>query len=224
MSNYQVASGVPGFEGVSDDALLLHEVCHRTANEVASAAAALHLAKASVTGGGLRMLERAMERLEAFGELNRVLARPVLPRLNVSHELTAVCRAIASGATCASESVVSLHVPELWVAGDTARRLVLVAAELMANAVRHALDGRAGRLDVSLEVVEDDVVLEVRDDGPGMRAAVATRGSGLGRGIVAQLVDRARGTVAVDSGPAGTTVRVALPLATDYEEDADVVF
>lgn len=224
MSHPQATAGRQAFDTVSDDALLLHEFAHRVANEVASAAAAVHLAKRTASGAGKRLLERALVRLEAFGELNRVLARPVRQQVNVSPELVQVCRAIAAGASDAARGAVSMVVPETWVDGGTARRLVLVAAELVANAVRHGLEGRAGRLDVKLEIVGEDVVLEVRDDGPGMRKSAPTSGTGLGGGIVAQLVDRARGTIAIDTGPSGTRVRVALPLRPAYGEDADVAF
>jgi two-component sensor histidine kinase len=212
------------FDHQSEDALLLSEFAHRTANEIAAAAAAVHLAGKATGNAGSRLLEQAAGRLEAFGMLHRALARPVRGRTDVSIELTAVCRAIASGASGAARSVVSLQVPPSWVGGHTARRLVLVAAELVANAVRHALDGRPGRLLVSLDVVGEDIVLLVGDDGPGMRADAGTSGTGLGSGIVTQLVQRARGTISVDTGPTGTTVRVALPLEPTGDVDTDIVF
>lgn len=202
-----------------EDALLLREFAHRTANEISAAYAALHLAKRSVSGAGRRLMEEAAGRLQAFGRLHSLLARPVPRRLDVASDLSAVCRAIVAGVPGAAGSLVSIDVGETWVEGLTARRLVLIGAELVTNAVRHALDGRSGRLEVSLRIVADDIVLEVRDDGCGMRPGSTTSGTGYGSGIVAELVERARGRMSIDTGPTGTTVRVALPIQDEKADD-----
>lgn len=212
------------FDLVSEDALLLSEFSHRTANEIAAAAAALHLAKRASPAGGSRLLDEAAGRLEAFGEIHRLLARPMRARSDAGAELTAVCRAITSASPGAARSVVSLAVVETWTTGRMARRLAVIAAELVANAVRHALDGRAGRLDVSLLAAGRDLVLRVADDGPGMRVGASTSGTGLGGGIVRQLVQRAGGTLAIETGRVGTVVRVTLPLGQSSDEAGDVVF
>ncbi len=212
------------FDLVCDDALLLHEFAHRTANEVAAAMAAMRLANRAKPTASARLVESAVCRLEAFGELNRILARPVRRQVNVAADLNSVCAAIAGGAAAASRSEMRLSLPDTWIGGDTARRFVLVAAELITNAVRHALDGRAGLLLVSLEVVGDDVVLAVSDDGAGVRPGARSSGTGLGRGIVSQLVDRGGGSLHMESGPVGTTVRVSFPLPSAIDDDRDVYF
>lgn len=220
----QVMGEPVAFDRVGDDALLLHEFAHRTANEVAAATAALRLANRAQPAASARLMESATWRLEAFGELNRILARPVRRLVNVGADLNAVCAAIASGAMAASRSEMRLTLPDTWIAGDVARRIVLVAAELVTNAVRHALDGRAGLLEVTVDVEGDYVVLVVRDDGPGVRRGAATTGTGLGRGIVGQLVDRGDGTMTMETGPAGTTMRVEFPLGAEHDDRTDAPF
>jgi two-component sensor histidine kinase len=212
------------FAQVGDDALLLHEFAHRTANEVAAATAALRLVGRPKSAASARLIDGAVRRLEAFGELNRVLARPVRRQVNVASDLTAVCGAIAAGAAAASRSEMRLSLPDMWIDGDTARRIVLVGAELVNNAVRHALESRAGRLTVSLDVEGDDVVLAVSDDGTGVRPDAHSSGTGLGRGIVSQLVSRGGGTVRMDTGPAGTTVQVSFPLVPKSDDGHEAPF
>jgi signal transduction histidine kinase len=98
------------------------------------------------------------------------------------------------------------------------------------------LDNAAGALSGGGQVTlrtsrdGDDVVVEVRDDGPGIPPEVLPRvfdtffttkpaglGSGLGLDNVKRIVERRHGgTVEIDSstgpGPTGTAVRVRLPV------------
>lgn len=198
------------FEDVGDDALLLHEFAHRTANEVAVATAAMHLARRAHPQAMARLMENAAWRLQAFGELNRVLARPVEGAVDAAADLSAVCAAAVAGA----EGVkLRMRVDGLLLEGGVARRLVLIAAELVANAVRHAFVGRSGHLDIDLSVEDAAAVLTVADDGPGLNFDAPSSGTGFGSGIVSQLVERGGGTLIVDTGADGTVVRVAFPLA-----------
>ncbi|MCU1692091.1 MAG: histidine kinase [Frankiales bacterium] len=120
--------------------------------------------------------------------------------------------------------------PPPVVLGDDAR-LRQVLGNLVANATTHTPAGTT--VEVALTGDDATVVLEVRDDGPGMSPDVAARvferfyradssrtrsasatGSGLGLSIVAALVAAHGGSVAVDSEVGrGTTMRVLLPRA-----------
>lgn len=212
------------FDLVSDDALLLHEFSHRILNQLASAIAVMHLVKAAPGKGRSDLIDQAIGHFAALAELHRVLARPVRPTVDAAKDLASVCRTIAASSFGSQDSVVILRAPELWLPGCLARRLVVVAAELIGNAVKHALHGRAGSLAVALDMVGEDVVLTVSDDGPGIAAVSARSGTGLGSGIVKQFVERAGGSIGIESGPVGTMVRVALPVETASPIDDTVGF
>ena len=114
----------------------------------------------------------------------------------------------------------------MTVDGD-AERFRQVVANLLGNVRTHAEPGTP--VTVSVERDGDWVVLAVADEGPGMKPEVAaqafdrffqgspdrsTPGSGLGLAIVRSIVERHRGTVALDSTPGeGTTVRLRIPAA-----------
>jgi len=99
-----------------------------------------------------------------------------------------------------------------------ARRDELV--EVLVNLCENARDAGATRVVIAARAGPPAQV-EVRDDGRGIPADVlprvfeprfstTTSGSGLGLAIARRLVEGWGGTIAISSGPAGTTVRLTL--------------
>jgi two-component system OmpR family sensor kinase len=125
------------------------------------------------------------------------------------------------------------------VIGDEAR-LRQVIGNLMSNALTHTPEGTpvevsisSGVLDPRASTRQPAVILDVKDEGPGMAPEQAQRvferfyradqarnrktgGSGLGLAIVAALVAAHGGVASVRTAPGrGATFRVALPLAPE---------
>lgn len=115
------------------------------------------------------------------------------------------------------------------VTGDESR-LRQVVTNLLANARVHTPDGTS--VVAALERDDDDVVLTVSDDGPGVPAELVgslferfARGdssrsrragsTGLGLAIVRAVVEAHHGNVGVASEPGSTRFTVRLPAATD---------
>lgn len=114
------------------------------------------------------------------------------------------------------------------VLGD-ATALRQVVQNLVGNAVRHTPPGTA--VEVRVHRDDEDGVLVVRDEGPGLDAQGLTHafdrfwradpgraapgGTGLGLAIVRDIVEAHDGTATLDSAPGqGLTVTVRLPAAT----------
>ena len=134
--------------------------------------------------------------------------------------------AVADARAVAPDRRIELQAPDSAVVVGDEARLRQVVANLVGNALVHA-PGATVTLTVRHEGGE--VVVEVRDDGPGMTAADAARaferfyradasrsrhqgGSGLGLAIVDATVRAHGGTASITSTPgAGTTVTVRLP-------------
>jgi signal transduction histidine kinase len=106
-----------------------------------------------------------------------------------------------------------------------------IVANLLDNAVRYGGGPSADPARISTRVDDRDVVVEVRDEGPGIAAADLERifepfhrvhpeagapeGSGLGLAIARSLAERNGGRLTATSQPgSGTTFRLALPRLT----------
>jgi signal transduction histidine kinase len=114
-----------------------------------------------------------------------------------------------------------------------------VARALLDNALTHTPEGT--RVTVTAHADREHAYLAVADEGPGIApehvphvfdrfyradGGVAS-GSGLGLAIARELVQMMGGTVALDTSPEGTTVRVALgaaPTSIAAAAPADGVF
>jgi signal transduction histidine kinase len=118
-----------------------------------------------------------------------------------------------------------------------ARALNQVFLNLLKNAAE-SLTGRGGCIDLAVRPEGDAVVIELRDDGPGIAPEVSERvfepffttkrteqGSGLGLSISRRIVSQHGGSIELESEPnRGTLVRIRLPLrraaAAGGESDA----
>jgi serine/threonine-protein kinase RsbW len=105
------------------------------------------------------------------------------------------------------------------LAGDHLEDFVLAVNELLTNVVRHA--GGNGWLRLWLN--DRDIVCEVSDRGPGLDAAHVERHDRPDPGTVGGwglwLADRLSDSMAVQTGPAGTTIRITKALPRHAESD-----
>jgi signal transduction histidine kinase len=133
-----------------------------------------------------------------------------------------VARALPD-ASCEIHTVIN----PVRIVGDSAA-ISRVIRNLLDNAVRHA----TSRVEVCVGARDQQAIIVISDDGPGIASADRTRvferfvrldsdrsrssgGAGLGLAIVAEVVAAHGGTVAIEGSPGrGTTVLVSLPQHT----------
>lgn len=196
------------------DRLLLDEANHRVANEVAAALAAMRIARSSrLSGSGIGMIDAAIARLEGFGQCARIFASVPTGTTDVGILVEGISRAMLRSRVNGSPTSLVVDVMSIIVDGEMARRMAMIAYELVNNALKHAFSSRGGVLEVRLEPVAHGIVLSVIDDGPGLRPGNSSTSEGerLGGRIVSDLVRISGGHLACTTGPNGTAMRVMLP-------------
>ncbi|MDN4051576.1 PAS domain S-box protein [Massilia sp. YIM B02763] len=134
----------------------------------------------------------------------------------------------------AKDHDLELHMPpdDALIHGDR-KRLVQIFANLLGNAAKYTPDG--GRIDVRIRVAEDEVEVDVSDDGIGMSAELAGRafelfsqgersadrsqgGLGIGLALVKSLVELHGGSVDADSAGPGKGSRFTVVLPRYHQE------
>jgi two-component system, NarL family, sensor histidine kinase LiaS len=104
--------------------------------------------------------------------------------------------------------------PAVRAPGDVEHAILRIAQEAVGNAVKHA---HAARIDIHLyqNEDEDEVALQVRDDGTGFDPERARSGGGMGLAMMAERATQADGSVTVQTAPGhGTIVTARLPVNT----------
>lgn len=154
------------------------------------------------------MIDRALKELRIFTYL---LHPPDLER----DGLQATLRDFTEGFASRTNLLAHLRIPEEvdTLADDIQWSILRVAQEALSNVHRHA---HATRISLKIRIGANRLVMQVRDDGRGMRPAEPRSAKiKLGVGILGM---RARlkqfgGDLRIRTGPQGTTVSATLPLS-----------
>ena len=186
-------------------------------------------AAAAALAGGIERAARLVEQLLALARSEPGAEPAPLQPLELGELARAALAELVPLAAVGGAQLELLAPQPVWVDGDRAALQVLVR-NLADNAIRHAgaqprVEVRVQRLD---EPAADQAELCVDDDGAGIPpaqrehafdrfvrgvgAAEPGDGSGLGLAIARRIVERHRGSIALDAAPlGGLRVRVRLP-------------
>ncbi len=167
LSNEQVRSA----ELLQRQHTLFEELQHRTANNMAFIGALLTIHKRKLRGHAeaADVFDEASARLQSMARIHRRLYDPTNSDLPVGAYLQSLLDDVLQSAGKGDvEVLVQTRIGNLDV--NRLITLSLLLSELATNAIKHAFAEGRGRLVVDLREAGDDIVLLVRDDGPGYPA------------------------------------------------------
>jgi two-component sensor histidine kinase len=183
--------------------VLAQEIHHRVKNNLQTVASLLRLqARAADRIDPRKALEDSVSRILAIAAVHEVLTERREDDVELADLIDRLRAMLVQGIGGGKHVEASLE--EVFLAGARATALALVFSELLQNALEHGGD------DVRIELSQrdDEVVLAIVDDGPG----VASGNLGTGLSIVRALVrDELRGEFVLASNGAGTRAEVIFP-------------
>jgi len=191
----------------------LAEIDHRTTNNYQTVLA-LVLAQARRADAPVRQaLEQVADRIRAIAMAAKQLAvsSDSLEQVRIGQHLGELCAELNQGL---SRPGVSLHCDfeDINLGADETTWLSIIMNELVTNALKHAFpDGRRGEIQVSLRKTAEGLLLEVADDGIGMKRSARTRGTGLGTRLVDTFTKQLDARYELETGDGGTRHRIYFP-------------
>jgi PAS domain S-box-containing protein len=211
---------------VAEKELLLREVHHRIKNNMNTMASLLSLQAFSASGPEVvEALHDAASRMESMRVLYDKLYRSetiqtvsVREYLNdlISHALS-----LFPGDTNVTSTT---DIADVQLSPDLLAPLGIILNEVITNAMKHAFADRGhGQLALMLETRRDELVVSVRDDGPGIpgigpdpvrldaqAGGVGDHTGGLGMTVIASLTEQLKGSTSVWCRN-GLTVQTRIP-------------
>lgn len=202
-------------EALKAKTMLLHEVDHRTKNNLQLVNSLLLLQSRRIADPAAKQVLRAtQERIEALGSVHRLLYQG---RDVGTFDLTSFLQELAGNLIAASgrnDIEMEFQLAPLEVDASKAAPLGLLVNELLTNAIKHAFsDGRPGQIVVAAEQSQDNLRIKIADDGIGMPTTSANGGT-FGRTLIETLSRQLRGLLTQADGKPGTVVEIVVPLSS----------
>jgi two-component sensor histidine kinase len=185
--------------------LMLRELDHRMKNNFQTVASLLRLQLRRTADEPARLaLQEALNRVLSISEAHRNLyaAGNDLACVDMSVYLSDLCANLADALLLGELVRLECSVEPGALERDRAVAVGLIVNELVTNAAKHAFcDGKPGEIRVAFAHHSDGYRLTVEDNGRGLPDDFATRGPGLGRGLVEAFTRQAGGSLTVGEGP-----------------------
>lgn len=199
---------------------LLKEVNHRVANNLQMVMSFISLQAKSLPDGAAReTLQKTQQRIATIAQVNRRLyTTDDVEFVAMDDYLGGLAADLSeSWSTSAARRDITADVEPIKLSTDKAVALGMIANEWVSNACKYAYGDRAdGNIRIVMrETGEGLLELTVEDDGCGMPANGAVRGTGLGTRLIEAIARTHRAQIcygAPASGASGTRARIALPL------------
>jgi two-component sensor histidine kinase len=181
------------------------------ANNLQFVAALLYLSKKTLEtdSAGAQALEAARSRLDLMARVHRRLYDPSAVDLPVASYLRELCADLIKASDKPGIRL-TVEAPSVAVFDhETLVSVLLIAAELVTNSLKHAFRGRSkGSIAIQLDMNALGYILTVADDGCGLPATFGqNKSDSLGQGILQSLASQLGGQISFERGQ-GTIARL----------------
>jgi two-component sensor histidine kinase len=193
---------------------MLHEVNHRVANSLQLVSAFVHMQARNASEGAKAALADTQRRIAAIAQVHRRLyTSESVDSVDMAEYLSSLIGELQeTWSTPTGPRALTFSAEPVRLGTDKAVAVGVIVNELVSNACKYAYpaDG-AGAIRISLRREGDDFVLQVEDDGCGMPADGAVKGTGLGSKLVGAMAATLKAAIAYDTTHAGVraTLRAA---------------
>ena len=194
--------------------LLLHEVDHRVKNNLTMIGSLLRLQARSIADPAITSrLETMLERVDALATVHRRLYQADdITRFDVGAFAENLVSDVL-GASGRTDIAIDSRVTQIEVPSSKAAALGLILNEITTNAGKHAfVDGRSGRITVRADLIGDNAVIAISDDGHGLSASQG-KPDGMGKTLISRLARQVGADVAWTDAAPGASVSVTFPVA-----------
>lgn len=186
---------------------MLHEVNHRVANSLQLVSAFVHM-QARIVGNeeARAALDDTQRRIAAISQVHRRLyTGGSVHKVDMADYLRSLLTDLEeTWSTPEGPRILSLVADPLELDTDKAVAVGVIVNELVSNACKYAYGPTdSGEVRVELRSHGDTFLLKIEDDGCGMSADGAVKGTGLGSKLISAMAATLKSTVDYDSGHAG---------------------
>jgi len=190
--------------------LLLAELAHRSANDLAIASAEVHIASKSETLAEVRdRLATVATRLHALGSIQCLLQRPRTAAIDLGERLCELCTLQAEARFADQGAFIHLRSCDIMLEASRGWALLMIVSELLTNAARHAFTEPGGLVQVELRKEDHEIICRVSDNGIGSQSA----NGGTGTAVLAELALGAGIALTPFPCDTGSSFQLRLPVA-----------
>ena len=191
----------------------MREMHHRVKNNLHVITSLRNMRQRALTDPAARMaMSDTRQRITALALIYRALYQsPDLRRVDVRQFLEELVAHLTAGEGGKPSNVrTQLEADDLEIDPDKLAPLALFAVEAISNARKHAYGEEGGLIHVRFSVRDDQVALEIADEGRGDSGAIS--GTGVGRTLMSAFARQLRGQAEIGPGPSGgVTARLTFP-------------
>jgi two-component sensor histidine kinase len=200
-------------ESLAQKDAMMREIHHRVKNNLQVITSLLNMQQRALTDPAARLaMSDTRQRITALSLIYRALYQsPDMRRVDVRQFLEELITQLSTSEGGRPSPIrTKLQADDLEIDPDKLAPLALFAVEAITNARKHAFGPNGGLIDVLFHVGEDEIRLEIADDGKGEAESLST--SGVGRTLMSAFARQLRGRAELEAAPDhGVTARLIFP-------------